>query len=323
MKHANDHRTALAVALCLLAAAPTCATALTTATPGFVWGGFDSDTGQWALQTGTTGSTSVIQTDNFAPYLVEFNPDTQTLYWSYRDFVGNGGAVRQIQPDGTGFQSAPADLATGIALDPANNALFVTEQGSDRITLYNADLSTPSPLPIFTQFGFLPGQIDLDSDNATLYFHNSDGSQAQTGAYSIESISTTGNNRQVLLTGLIQVTGLALDLDAGKVYWADLGVNGVDDTRIERMNLDGSGREAVLENLSDVIIDMQISTDTGRVYWTARDQGQIKSATLDGLDVQTEVSGLTQPHGLALIPEPTSLLSISLMGLTLLRRRRP
>lgn len=316
----DARRIALAAAIVGFASTPALDVIAATSAPELVWGAANTG-GGWAVQTGPAGNTTTLATDSFPPQALEFDPLTQRIYWHLRDFSPNG-FVRSTLLDGSDFQEAQANLPSGLALDPANNLLFLTEQASHQITRYSLDLNNPAPTPVFTDGIILPSEIDLDAASDTLFFVNTTGSQGQTGAFSIESISTAGNNRQVLATSLIQVTGLALDSNAGKVYWADLGVNGVADTRIGRMNFDGTQPETILTNLPDIVLDMEIDQGTGRLYWTSRDEGQIKSATLEGLDIQAEVTGLSQPHGLALIPEPTSLAIVSLLSIATLRRRR-
>jgi hypothetical protein len=60
------------------------------------------------------------------------------------------------------------------------------------------------------------------------------------------------------------------------------------------------------------------------IFWTSRDEGVIKRSNLDGGNVQTLLSGLSQPHAILVIPEPPTftLSAVGMIGVAYLARRR-
>ncbi len=81
---------------------------------------------------------------------------------------------------------------------------------------------------------------------------------------------------QLITEGLVNPSGLALDLVGGKVYWADMGLR-----RISRANLDGSEPEPLLEhngNVWNVALDVR----RAKVYWTDERHNAIYRANFDG-----------------------------------------
>lgn len=136
--------------------------------------------------------------------------------------------------------------------------------------------------------------------------------------------------------------GVALDLAASKVYWAEnfTGFSG----RILRANLDGTYPEIVLSSsshgpdwlaldptthdifwaseVSDTILRNDMPIVTGihyvggvavdaverKVYWASKGDGKISRANLDGTSVEDVLVGLSYPFGIALhvVPEPAT-----------------
>ena len=72
--------------------------------------------------------------------------------------------------------------------------------------------------------------------------------------------------------------GIALDVMAGKIYWADVGAD------IQRANLDGTDVEdlvTVLESPTGIAID----TIAGKIYWPDGGTDKIQRANLDGTNI--------------------------------------
>ena len=90
--------------------------------------------------------------------------------------------------------------------------------------------------------------------------------------------------------------GLALDVDAGKLYWTDSGSN-----KIQRANLDGSR----VQNLVSVGLHspegLALDSEGNKIYWSDYGTNKIQRANLDGSQVEDLVTtGLSSPEGLAL-----------------------
>lgn len=95
--------------------------------------------------------------------------------------------------------------------------------------------------------------------------------------------------------------GMALDLQAGKMYFTDLDLppNG----KIMRANLDGTGFEELVTGLAAAaFIDLDIAN--GKMYWTSfinfPAPDRIQRANLDGTDLEDLITGLPGPLGFAL-----------------------
>jgi len=81
--------------------------------------------------------------------------------------------------------------------------------------------------------------------------------------------------------------GLALDADAGKIYW----LHGSTPGRIRRANLDGSGQEIVISGLKNPR-GLALDRQAGKIYWAAAPPegnagGLIQRANLNGSGLET------------------------------------
>lgn len=100
-----------------------------------------------------------------------------------------------------------------------------------------------------------------------------------------------GNVTNLVTSGLGSPRGLALDTNAGKMYWADWSAD-----RIGRANLNGSNIEYILTGLHEPL-HVALDPLNHMMYWTENDRG-IFRATMDGANVEQIRGG--DPKGVAL-----------------------
>src|ERR1700720_685344 len=60
------------------------------------------------------------------------------------------------------------------------------------------------------------------------------------------SMDPDGMNRKVIATGCRLPDGVVVDVDAGHVYWTNMGVPNLNDGAIERADIDGQNRRFVI-----------------------------------------------------------------------------
>ena len=96
--------------------------------------------------------------------------------------------------------------------------------------------------------------------------------------------------------GLNMPGSIALDLNAGKVYWTDDGAG-----KVQRANLDGTDVQDLIAGLDDPV---GIALDLGerKMYWIERTKGEIWRADLNGNGSEAVVSWLSrfEPYQIAL-----------------------
>jgi hypothetical protein len=65
-------------------------------------------------------------------------------------------------------------------------------------------------------------------------------------AGSIHSMNTDGSDRKTLVTDCQLPDGIAVDAEAGHIYWTNMGIPNLNDGSVERADLDGNNRRTIV-----------------------------------------------------------------------------
>ena len=110
----------------------------------------------------------------------------------------------------------------------------------------------------------------------------------------IRCANLDGSNIETVFILDSNISGLALDINEGKLYWMDDVYRNRGD-QIRRANLDMSNIETVFITESD-ISNLTLDEDGDKMYWTKREPSTLESeiwrANLDGSNIETLVTGL-------------------------------
>jgi low density lipoprotein receptor-related protein 5/6 len=99
------------------------------------------------------------------------------------------------------------------------------------------------------------------------------------GNGTIQSAELDGSSPQPLVTGQASVSGLAVDLVNGRLYWS------VSD-RIWRAGLDGTQPAVIYSSSGSLIPDLAVDGASGSLYWSDHTYWYIQRSDLDGAGVQ-------------------------------------
>ena len=84
--------------------------------------------------------------------------------------------------------------------------------------------------------------------------------------------------------------GVAVDVEAGHVYWTNMGSLGYNDGSIERVSLEGGHRKTIVpEGAIHTPKQLQLDKRNGRLYWCDREGMRVMRANLDGSGIETLV----------------------------------
>ena len=85
--------------------------------------------------------------------------------------------------------------------------------------------------------------------------------------------------------------GVAIDVEAGHIYWTNMGAPNADDGSIQRADLDGSNVETVVP-AGGTFTPKQLKLDPveGKLYWADREGMRVMRANLDGSEIETLVT---------------------------------
>src|SRR5438105_11262420 len=106
----------------------------------------------------------------------------------------------------------------------------------------------------------------------------------------IHSMSPDGSDRKVIVADCHLPDGIAVDAEAGHIYWTNMGVPNLNDGSIERADLDGKNRRVIVpQGGTFTPKQMQLDKKNGKLYWCDREGMRVMRANLDGSNIETLV----------------------------------
>ena len=201
----------------------------------------------------------------------------------------SGGQVFSANPDGSDLKIIVSEgkrLPDGIVVDVEAGHVYWTNMGvptANDGSIERANLDGSNVTHIVPPGGtFSPKQLQLDEKNRKLYWSDREGMRvmrANLDGSKIESlIDTSGGDARPGKEIKKWCVGIALDVEAGKVYWTQKGPANAGEGRIFRANLEiPNGQtpanrqdiELLYENLPEPI-DLELDLANRTLYWTDR-----------------------------------------------------
>jgi hypothetical protein len=106
----------------------------------------------------------------------------------------------------------------------------------------------------------------------------------------IHSANADGSDRKVIVTGCRIPDGIVVDVDAGHIYWTNMGVPNRNDGSIERADLDGQNRVTIIsEGKTFTPKQLHLEKKSGKLYWCDREGMRVMRSNLDGSKIETLV----------------------------------
>jgi Low-density lipoprotein receptor repeat class B len=106
----------------------------------------------------------------------------------------------------------------------------------------------------------------------------------------IFSANTDGSNLRVIVTDCRHPDGIVVDVEAGHIYWTDMGVPNLNDGSIERADLDGQNRRMIIpEGGTFTPKQLYLDKKNGKLYWSDREGMRVMRSNLDGSNIETLV----------------------------------
>ncbi len=162
---------------------------------------------------------------------VEIDAVSGKMYWACF-----GDSIYRANLDGTSIETLHSGISNpvGLALDLTHKKLYWTDNATQ--SLYQSDFNGGAKQTLASLPG--PTYLAIDEVNSLLYRTEYAGGNG-TGKIVVSGLD--GANSTVLLSGLDQPSGIALDLFNERMYWTDVSAD-----KIRRANLDGSGLQDIL-----------------------------------------------------------------------------
>src|SRR5881396_179935 len=106
----------------------------------------------------------------------------------------------------------------------------------------------------------------------------------------IHSANADGSDRKVIVSGARVPDGVVVDVEAGHIYWTNMGVPSKNDGSIERVDLDGQNRVTIIgEGKTFTPKQLHLEKKSGKLYWCDREGMRVMRANLDGSNIETLV----------------------------------
>ena len=104
------------------------------------------------------------------------------------------------------------------------------------------------------------------------------------------SVRPDGSDKVIIVSGCRVPDGVAVDVEAGHVYWTNMGIPSVDDGSIERAELDGSNRVTIVPGgVTFTPKQLHFEAVGRKLYWGDREGMRVMRCDLDGSNVETLV----------------------------------
>ena len=106
----------------------------------------------------------------------------------------------------------------------------------------------------------------------------------------IFTANADGSGVTTIVTGCRVPDGIVVDVEAGYIYWTNMGNPKQNDGSIERVDLDGRNRKTIVaEGGTFTPKQMHIEKTAGKLYWCDREGMRVMRCNLDGSKVETLV----------------------------------
>jgi hypothetical protein len=104
----------------------------------------------------------------------------------------------------------------------------------------------------------------------------------------IHRMNPDGSDRKTIVTDCHLPDGIVVDIEAGHIYWTNMGIPSLNDGSIERSDADGKNRKIIIaqgrtHTPKQIILDKK----GGKLYWCDREGMRLMRCNLDGSQLET------------------------------------
>lgn len=104
------------------------------------------------------------------------------------------------------------------------------------------------------------------------------------------SVNEDGSGQRDIITGCRHPDGIVVDVEAGHIYWTNMGVPNLNDGSVERGDLDGSNRKTIVpKGTTFTPKQLHLDKKNEKLYWADREGMRVMRCNLDGSKIETLV----------------------------------
>ena len=106
----------------------------------------------------------------------------------------------------------------------------------------------------------------------------------------IHSMNTDGSDKKTIVNDCRLPDGIVVDVEAGHIYWTNMGIPSENDGSIERADIDGKNRKVVVpQGITHTPKQIHLDKKNGKLYWCDREGMRVMRSNLDGSQIETLV----------------------------------
>ncbi len=104
------------------------------------------------------------------------------------------------------------------------------------------------------------------------------------------SMNLDGSDKKIIASNCRLPDGIAVDIEAGHIYWTNMGNPNLNDGSIERADIDGKNRKFIVpEGGTFTPKQLHLDKTSGKLYWSDREGMRVMRSNLDGSQIETLV----------------------------------
>jgi hypothetical protein len=104
------------------------------------------------------------------------------------------------------------------------------------------------------------------------------------------SVKSDGSDQRDIVTGCRHPDGIVVDVEAGHIYWTNMGIPNMNDGSIERADLDGGNRKMIVpEGGTFTPKQLHLDKKNCKLFWSDREGMRVMRCNLDGYNIETLV----------------------------------
>jgi hypothetical protein len=106
----------------------------------------------------------------------------------------------------------------------------------------------------------------------------------------IHSMNPDGSDKKTIVTDCRNCDGIVVDVEAGHIYWTNMGIPYLNDGSIERADIDGQNRKVIVPQGSTFTPkQIHLDKENGKLYWCDREGMRVMRCNLDGSKIENLV----------------------------------
>jgi Domain of unknown function (DUF5050) len=211
----------------------------------------------------------------------------------FTDFeVVEEGKIWKVKPDGTGLDDITTGLYEPYGLAVGDGKIYYADEADNDAVghIYSSNLDGSGKVAIVTANDAYFRAVALDLKNDKIYYYDVETDEELGDLW----MADLNGDNQVIVVPDVYGYAIAVDSKNGKIYFDDQNSG---DGELKMADLDGTNIETVDETASR-IYGIAIDNVEKKLYWSARDNGEIYKSNLDGSGKITLKTELTSPRGI-------------------------